>query len=63
MMKIDELTNQIARLESVNDQLKSEISYVDDILKLAGFNEGIKSLKSAAAEVIDLSHENILELN
>jgi len=62
-MKIDELTNQIARLESVNDQLKSEISYVDDILKLAGFKEGVKSLKSAAAEVIDLSHENILELN
>jgi len=61
-MKFSELTNQIARLESVNDQLTSEISYVDDLLQVVGFEEGLKSLKSAAAEVLDLSHDNISDL-
>jgi len=54
-MKFSQLTNQIARLESLNDQLTAEIAYVDSLLKQLGFEEGLETLKAAAAEVLDLS--------
>jgi len=63
-MKFNQLTDQIARLESLNDQLSSEIAYVDNLLKQLGFEEGLKSLKSAATETLDLTCDhNISDLN
>lgn len=47
------LEKKIAYLEFVNDQLLTEIQYVDQLLKLVGFTEGLKTIKSAAQEVID----------
>lgn len=44
---------KIAYLEFVNDQLTSEIHYVDRLLKLIGFPEGLETIKSAAQEVIE----------
>lgn len=44
---------RIAYLEFVNDQLISEIHYVDKLLRLIGFPEGLETIKSAAQEVID----------
>ncbi len=47
------LEKKIAHLEFVNDQLLAEIQYVDHLLKLIGFPEGLKTIKSAAQEVIE----------
>lgn len=44
---------KIAYLEFVNDQLLSEIQYVDQLLKIIGFPDGLETIKSAAQEVIE----------
>jgi len=59
-MKFSQLSGQVARLESLNDQLSSEIAHVDNLLKKLGFEEGLETLKSAASEVLDY---NISDLN
>ncbi len=48
-----QLEKKIAYLEFVNDQLHSEIQYVDSLLRLIGFPEGLETIKSAAQEVIE----------
>jgi len=52
-MQINAYEKRIAYLEFVNDQLMSEIQYVDHLLKTIGFPEGLETIKSAAQEVID----------
>lgn len=47
------LEKKIAYLEFVNDQLSSELEYVDRLLKLIGFSDGLNTIKSAAQEVIE----------
>jgi hypothetical protein len=47
------LEKKIAYLEFINDQLASEIQYVDRLLRLIGFPEGLETIKSAAQEVIE----------
>ena len=47
------LKKKIAKLESVCDQLQSEMDYLEKLLKKVGFEEGIKTLKEAAIELID----------
>lgn len=51
------LEQKVAYLEFVNDQLISEIHYVDRLLKLIGFPEGLETIKSAAQEVIEEQSE------
>jgi len=52
-MDQQQLKREIARLESINDQLQTEISYIDDLLRLSGFSRGIESLKEVAREMIE----------
>ncbi len=52
-MNKDQLEAQIARLESINDHLETEITYIDDLLRLSGFSQGIQSLKDVAIEMIE----------
>ena len=59
-MEQQQLLQKIAYLEFVNDQLVSEIDYVDSLLKIIGFPDGLETIKSAAQEVID---EEGLELD
>ena len=47
------LEKKIAYLEFVNDQLTSEIEYVDQLLRIIGFPDGLMTIKSAAQEVIE----------
>ena len=44
---------KIAVLESVNDQLKTEVDYVDHLMKLLGFSEGLSTVKATAKEILD----------
>ncbi len=53
MQPTNALEKKIAYLEFVNDQLSSEIHYVDQLLRLIGFPEGLETIKSAAQEVIE----------
>lgn len=48
-----ELLQRVSELESLNDQLTAEIRYLDQLLKNAGFEEGLTTLKHAAQEIID----------
>jgi len=49
----DKLLKKIAKLESMCDQLQSEMRYLDQLLVEVGFEEGLKTLKAAAIELID----------
>lgn len=47
------LEKRIAYLEFINDQLSSELEYVDQLLRIIGFPDGLDTIKSAAQEVIE----------
>lgn len=44
---------KIAVLESINDQLSTEVEYVDRLMRLLGFSEGLLTVKSTAQEIIE----------
>lgn len=48
-----QLLHKIAILESVNDQLSTEVAYVDELMKMIGFAGGIQTVKATAQEIID----------
>lgn len=52
-----DLEKRVAYLESVNDQLASEIRYVDKLLRSIGFPEGLTTVKTAAQELMESEHE------
>lgn len=47
-----QLLKKIALLESINDQLSTEISYVDYLMKMVGFSQGLITIKATAEEMI-----------
>lgn len=52
-----QLLKKIAVLESINDQLTAEVSYVDNLMRLVGFSEGLATVKETAKEIIDKGYE------
>jgi len=52
-MEQEKMLKRISELESMNDQLLTEIRYLDQLLKQVGFEEGLKTLKFAAKELIE----------
>jgi cell division protein FtsB len=52
-MNQEKLYKKISELESINDQLQAEIRYLDKLLREVGFEEGLKTLKFAAKELIE----------
>ncbi len=52
-MKEQECLQRVAYLEFVNDQLVSELHYVDRLLKSIGFPEGLETIKQAAQETLE----------
>lgn len=51
-MKQKDLLKKLAKLESINDQLAAELAYLEELTKALGFKEGLKTLKSAALEML-----------
>ena len=47
------MLKMISELESINDQLQTEIRYLDQLLRGIGFEEGLKTLKFAAQELVE----------
>lgn len=56
MKKLD-LIKKIAYLEFVHDQLETEISEVDRLLKSVGFPRGLESAKEVALELLESDRE------
>lgn len=52
-MEKEKLLKTISELESMNDQLVSELSFLDNLLRKVGFEEGLITLKSAAEDLIE----------
>lgn len=48
-----QLLKKIARLESVNDHLSAEVTYVDHLMRVLGFAQGLATVKATAQEIID----------
>lgn len=48
-----QLLQKIAFLESLNDQLSTELNYVDRLMRSVGFSGGLEGIKSTAQEIID----------
>ncbi len=53
-MSEKKLKDKIAKLESINDLLSAEIRHLHQIAMKLGFPEGLKTLKEAAMELIEL---------
>lgn len=51
-----QLLRKIAQLESINDLLTTEVSYVDKLMRSIGFSGGLMTVKQTAQEL--LSQEN-----
>lgn len=47
------MLKRISELETINDQLLTEINYLDQLLKQIGFEQGLATLKAAAQELIE----------
>ncbi len=60
-MTKEQMLKKMSELESINDQLQAEIRYLDQLLKEVGFDEGLKTLKFAAKELIDQDRNGELE--
>ena len=52
-MSDKDLIQKIAQLESANDQLVAEFEFLNTITKKLGFQEGLKTLKEAAKELLE----------
>lgn len=52
-MKEKNLLKRIAKLETINDQLSSEIQYLEKLTRALGFAEGLKTLKAAALDMLE----------
>jgi hypothetical protein len=50
--EVKDLENKIAYLESINDQLSTEVGYIDNLMKLIGFAGGLNTIKATANEII-----------
>lgn len=48
-----QLLRKIAVLESVNDQLLTEVNYVDDLMRMIGFSDGLRTVKATAQEIVE----------
>jgi hypothetical protein len=52
-MEQNKLLKRISELESLNDQLISELRFLDTLLRKIGFEDGLKTLKFAAQEILE----------
>lgn len=48
-----QLLRKIAKLETINDQITAELRYLDQLARSLGFQEGLKTLKEAALEMLE----------
>lgn len=54
-----DLVTKVAHLESVNDHLLTELGYVDHLMRLVGFAEGLETVKLTAKELQSIEQEEM----
>lgn len=47
-----QLRSKAALLESINDQLSTEVTYIDYLMRSVGFANGLETFKATAEEII-----------
>lgn len=52
----EDLLKKIAYLEFVEDQLGTELVYIDKLLKSVGFPRGLASVKEVARDILEDNH-------
>ncbi|SYX08510.1 hypothetical protein C834K_0020 [Chlamydia poikilotherma] len=52
IMSTPHIQQELARLEFINDQLRTELEYVNTLLCDIGFPEGLTTIKAIAKEVL-----------
>ncbi len=52
-MHMKKILEKVAYLEFVNDQLTTELQYVDRLLRAVGFSDGLTTVKQAAKELFE----------
>lgn len=54
-----QLQQKIAQLEFAHDQLETELSYLDTLLKSVGFPRGLASAKEVALELLQEGQKDL----
>lgn len=57
-----DLMKKAAHLESLNDHLMTELSYVDRLMRLVGFAGGLETVKLTAKELYELEQQDFPDL-
>lgn len=57
-MDIHKLLKRKAQLESENDQLRTELEYLDQLMRMAGFTNGLETVKATALDLINNPKEH-----
>lgn len=52
-----DLITKVAHLESLNDHLITELSYIDHLMRLVGFSGGLETVKLTAQELYETERE------
>ena len=52
-MEKEQLLKKLAELESVNDQLQTELEYIDSLMRSVGFTHGLATVKATAQELYE----------
>lgn len=50
-MNKKDLFKKLALLETVQDQLLTELGAIDHLMRLIGFSDGLRTVKATAAEI------------
>ena len=58
-MKKADLLKKIARLESINDHLSTELSNLDQLMRHVGFSGGLETVKATALELYKSEQEEL----
>jgi len=54
-----ELQKKIARIESLNDFIGTELCQIDEMMRKIGFSNGLQTVKSTANEIISKNIKDI----
>lgn len=57
-MEHEKLIKRLAELESINDQLMSELEYLDTLMRSVGFTNGLATVKATALELFERGEED-----
>ena len=58
-MHMKKLLEKIAQLEFMNDQISTELQYVDRLLRSIGFADGLRTVKKAAKELYEEEKQDL----